>query len=438
MNFIKVSVISFLVLMMVGGVVGGTTNVAPLDDDSLTPIEEYQHGTSMTTADTDEDGVTDGEEVRQGTDPTRADTDSDGLTDGEEQVHGTDPTVADTDGDGIDDATEVTAATSATKADTDNDGLNDGEEQSYGTNATIADTDEDGLDDGAEVNVYETDPTVADTDTDGLKDGREVTETETDPALADTDDDGLNDSRELEEQTNPRIADTDKDGLEDGKEIEIGADPHNVDTDDDGIEDGPEYHNTELYPNASPVRTDIYIEVDEMEGEELPEEEAERVAQAYADAPVENPDGSTGITVHFIYNETVDAQKKSDGTDMRAYYRNDFDRKGDGYHYLLVANDVYNGGVDVLGIGGSGIMMIEARSTEDKTGHITMHEMGHSLGLFDSDFEGVDSRQYSYEDYPSVMNYNSARDSYGYSSGGNSEHDFNDWAYIAENMYTPP
>lgn len=37
---------------------------------------------------------------------------------------------------------------------------------------------------------------------------------------------------------------------------------------------------------------------------------------------------------------------------------------------------------------------------------IFLHELGHTLGLRPSLFRGIDSREVSYSDYPSAMNYN--------------------------------
>src|SRR5713101_2814930 len=52
------------------------------DQDGLTNLEEYQHGTDPNNPDTDGDGLSDGDEVHKyHTDPLNPDTDGDGLTD---------------------------------------------------------------------------------------------------------------------------------------------------------------------------------------------------------------------------------------------------------------------------------------------------------------------------------------------------------------------
>jgi len=82
------------------------------DNDGLTNLEEYQHGTDPHNPDTDGDGLSDGDEVHKyRTDPLNPDTDGDGLADGEEIRLGTNPLNPDTDGDGIPDGIEVKLGT---------------------------------------------------------------------------------------------------------------------------------------------------------------------------------------------------------------------------------------------------------------------------------------------------------------------------------------
>ena len=68
------------------------------DHDGLTNLQEYQHGTELTTADTDGDGLLDGDEINGTsgffTNPLLADTDADGIPDNVEVASGSDPTNA--------------------------------------------------------------------------------------------------------------------------------------------------------------------------------------------------------------------------------------------------------------------------------------------------------------------------------------------------------
>jgi hypothetical protein len=81
----------------------------------------------------------------------------------------------------------------------------------------------------------------------------------------------------------------------------------------------------------------------------------------------------------------------------------------------------------------------------DATGNILMHEIGHSLGLSKNTFTGIDSREYTTEEYPSTMNYNQYSCEinqdctnvveYQYSTGDEGSTDFDDWGYI-ESVFT--
>ena len=149
------------------------------------------------------------------------------------------------------------------------------------------------------------------------------------------------------------------------------------------------------------------------------------------------------MSLHFIYDDTVSRKEtmpwQSNGTgSYHQYYGRYFDRRGDGYHYLLVVADAYDGSMDVARLGSPGKMLVESYDNyNDVTGSIAMHELGHSLGLRSTTHAGVDSERYSYREYPSVMNYNAPARSYRYSTGGSSANDFNDWKHIRNKLYTP-
>ncbi len=349
------------------------------------------------------------------------DSDSDGLEDGPEvNEYGTDPAESDTDRDGLDDGVEV---------------------HEYGSDPTNSDTDDDSLEDGIEVDKYGTDPAESDTDSDGLDDDREL-DFGTDPTESDTDGDGLSDGAELDEyETDPTDPDSDNDELEDGPEVnEYATDPNNPDTDGDGLKDGWEVHRVELFPDADPLRTDIYVEVDTMEGVSFDRDEAERVAEKFEAAPISNPDGSAGANLHFVYDgQQIPHKSSADADTLRHYRRTHFDRIGKAYHYIAVVDEVGDSGSgsDTMGMGTIGYTMVESQSSDGETARIIMHELGHSLGLKSDDFSGVDSWQYSFSEYPSVMNYNSPANYLGYSEGKAGPNDFDDWRYIETEMYTP-
>ncbi len=244
------------------------TSAAAGDNDGLAPDRERQLGTNPHIADTDGDGLDDGAELANGTDPLVADSDADGLADGAELANGTDPLANDTDGDGLLDAAEVANATDPTVADTDADGLSDGRERELGLNATAADTDGDGLTDATEVNGP-TDPTSNDTDTDGLADGREL-------ALG----------------TDPTAPDTDGDALLDGWEV--------ANRTPDGVP----------LRQADPLHKDLYVMVSRSaDAWAFREEERTQIRGVFMKMSVSNPDGDSGITVHFAEGSRLQIRK---------------------------------------------------------------------------------------------------------------------------------
>ena len=66
-----------------------------------------------------------------------------------------------------------------------------------------------------------------------------------------------------------------------------------------------------------------------------------------------------------------------------------------------------------------------------QTQRIILHEIGHHYGLFDYQYFGIDSFIVPYDEYPSVMNYNSSLSSIQFN---NSDSSFNDIAYIESNF----
>ncbi|PSP93290.1 hypothetical protein BRC78_02230 [Halobacteriales archaeon QH_8_68_33] len=292
--------------------------------------------------------ATDGTDAPTPTATPRQDSDGDGLEDAVERSrHDTNPAAADTDDDGIDDGREVALGTDPAAADTDEDGLPDARELDLGTDATLADTDGDGLADGAELD-HDTDPVVADTDEDGIADGRE-TDFGTNATLADTDGDGLADGAELDHDTDPTAADSDEDGLADGREIEVGTNATLADTDGDSLADGAEVAGeTEggaAIPDADPLRMDLYVQVSVSNGTD-PYSEAERaeLRGTWADLPVDNPDGSTGVELHLDQrelNETHVIEEAGDYGRLKERYGADSlgNRSGVYRHLLLLEID---------------------------------------------------------------------------------------------------
>jgi hypothetical protein len=448
-NRVQLVLVVVLSLALVVGVVAGT-NVVDLDGDGLPAANEVLDGTDPLAADTDGDGLDDDAERLRDTNPRVADSDDDGLADGRE-VHelGTVPTSPDSDNDGLQDGAEIRDyGTDPLEADTDGDGLYDGREVAEtSTDPAAADSDGDGLSDGEEVRKHGTDPTTADTDSDGLDDGREVQEFSTDPTSVDTDGDGLEDGFEVETVgTDPTDSDTDGDGLDDAREHEeLGTDPTDRDTDGDGLADNYEAAASGPLSEGDPLRRDVFLEVDYMASEKPDPEAIDAVQEAYANAPIENPDGSTGITLHVTVDDEVEHEDPTTMTDLTVIMFDNFDHNEQGYHYAVAVEDVER--EDGTNLGGlartgseNGQFIYQTDSSESDRAYPTdveaslfMHELGHSVGLGSYQFRGIDSRELSYENYTSVMNYNAPYDELTYSSG----EPFDDWAYVESNIYTP-
>lgn len=260
-----------------------------------------------------------------------------------------------------------------------------------------------------------TNPLDADTDQDGLPDGTELRRLGTDPTDPDSDDDGLVDGAERRRGTDPLAADTDGDGLTDGSEVHFGGAEGRL-------------------PGADPLRMDVYLEVDSPPTCSLGGPLAAMKA-AFAAAPIDNPDGSAGMTLHLV-NETHGvpgpvfllprAGPLNDERDLR---RAHFERAGSGYRYLLVVEETTTG---FFGGVVNGTVVVECGTSDT-----VMHELGHALGLRDRLHEGIDSTAVPFSAYPSVMNYNRRGAVFQFSDGTHGQSDFDDWGYLARNM-TPP
>ncbi len=290
------------------------------------------------------------------------------------------------------------------------------------------DVDGDGLSTRAEL-AGGTNPVLRDTDGDGLADGRER-EGDTDPTDSDTDGDGLVDGREYDLGADPTVVDTDDDGLDDAREADAGADPTDPDTDGDGLADVAEIEGTDVLPGADPLHRDVFVEVDYAAGcwGGLA---ANRTAAAFADAPVENPDGESGIDLHFVRDEELGLVETDSVADLNRVRAEAFDRRQQGYRYVAVgAKRAYrkNDGQWVEGWANE-----RSAAVACTPGETLMHELGHLLGLYPS-YPGVDSEAVPFEDYPSVMNYNAGDGVYRYSTGTASEDDVDDWSIVANSL----
>lgn len=233
--------------------------------------------------------------------------------------------------------------------------------------------------------------------------------------------------------------DTDADGLSDKRERRINTNVTAPDTDGDGLPDGAEVGGKGALSDADPLHYDVFLEVSYDEGTKLTDAEQRKLKQAFEEAPIENPDGSTGVSLHLLVDE-----EPSDIPDTvySNQYWEDFDddlheTQGDGSYHVTLVHDI-GSREDTVGLHQQGhdSTLIEDNA-DDNTGSIVMHELGHMLGIQPRAGIGVDSFDRSYDTYPSVMNYNSPSDAYRFSDGSHGAGDINDWGIIANNQNPP-
>ncbi|NOK15858.1 hypothetical protein [Corallococcus carmarthensis] len=222
--------------------------------------------------------------------------------------------------------------------------------------------------------------------------------------------------------------DTDGDGVCDLVETLLGTNPNNPDTDGDRLNDYAESFGfgggldlTALGTNAR--RKDLFIEADYYPGLRPTQATLNRVITAFANAPVSNPDGSTGITLHLVVDQQIAAADAD--ADLNPVWT-DFDKikakyfaanRAPYFHYMLFANR-YGGGnssgisrgipahdfVVTLGFAG-GVTELQLAGT-------LMHELGHNIGLRHG---GTDDANFK-PNYLSIMNYE--YQFYGFGIGG--------------------
>ena len=223
-----------------------------------------------------------------------------------------------------------------------------------------------------------------------------------------------------------------------------------VDTDGDALLDDEERSgvNADFDPDievdleamgADPERKDVFVEVDQMAGHPLSDAAVRRVAEAFRTAPVSNPGGSTGVSLHVDAGRSslmnpytgarwgelsesgrvphaavlgVEINDQYDWSEFDQLKREHFELyRGSVFHYALTAHrhpDPHTGG-EARAIPSSDFMMAFARcpagvdcnSPVDDQAAALMHELGHNLGLRHGGFESVNFKPNHF----SIMNY---------------------------------
>jgi hypothetical protein len=190
--------------------------------------------------------------------------------------------------------------------------------------------------------------------------------------------------------------DSDGDTLCDIVETKYGTDPYDPDTDKDGLDDAYEIFGDEQLDlagyGADPLHRDIFVEVDYYAGNALSDNAVQQVVDAFAKAPLMNPDGTPGIRVHILRDDMIAASDADpDLTVLTLQYWAEFDRiknkyaephRQSAFHYTVLANlhDGITGGVS-RGIPGHDFIVALPGATDNDYAATLMHELGHNLGL---------------------------------------------------------
>jgi len=198
----------------------------------------------------------------------------------------------------------------------------------------------------------------------------------------------------LYRRVGPQESDNDGDGLDHDAEVLAGSDPLLPDSDGDGLLDSWEvngFRGLDLPKmGCSPKRADVVCLVSRFSNlkPEDAEKELARAKKFYADAPVLNPDKSTGISLHIVMLDPVSEQDmKRPWWELRDKFR---PLRWKGVAHWMQLTPWGGGQADQLGDGGGA------------GGWAAFcHELGHQLGL---DHTGYWSPAWS-PIYPSLMNY---------------------------------
>ncbi|MFO0555217.1 MAG: hypothetical protein U0271_42960 [Polyangiaceae bacterium] len=218
-------------------------------------------------------------------------------------------------------------------------------------------------------------------------------------------------------------ADVDHDLLGAAEEIAYGTDPNNPDTDGDGLPDGWEVMNHEGVDFAAlgcdPLHADLNVAAHgqaytDVNGDPAVFEMAPALASAleafYAGLPLSNPDGSSGVALHFVAGSPIpETFVCTPGLSPGDPIPNDFALR-DAFHHAAICRGLTYAGY--AAINGNQFWLTFPAPNDDPADDpveaalyssyaLFIHEMGHNLSLFHG---GNENRNFK-PNYPSVMNY---------------------------------
>lgn len=198
--------------------------------------------------------------------------------------------------------------------------------------------------------------------------------------------------------------DSDGDGLSDQEEAALRTNPYDADTDRDGLPDGLEAKILQTVPivamGADPRKKTLFVEVDwdaSRPETSLTDTAVSIVTRAFANSPVPNPDGTTGIRLIVDRGEFGGGSGFDQliGSERQAiFYHTDTSQNLGGlfgYAELPGRSHWIQGDFSSFGAGEGFVEAI-----------VWMHELGHNLGLHHGGNDDILCKP----NYISVMNYN--------------------------------
>jgi len=275
---------------------------------------------------------------------------------------------------------------------------------------------------------------------------------------------GLNESMEYGN------VDIDGDGIPSDWEDKYGYNPvvpedhRHLDPDNDGLDNVEEYLTSKWL--SDPFCPDVFLEIDFMEAKYpwqkdyvLPKKSQEMIISAFTKHNIilHIDDGCMGGG-----GDLIPFDSKMYGDELRAA-REKYFLNGDPnnwrrgvFHYGIMCCQMGWAGrpaggrmfyIDSFCVGvqyvRNWLWMLKLQGSDYETAlaSVTMHELGHTLGL--TDFEGIDNEStrfpwskgyYIWKNYESCMNYRYVYKLVDYSDGDDSDHDQNDWEVIKERL----
>ncbi|MFW5939674.1 MAG: hypothetical protein ACOCSD_03910 [Halolamina sp.] len=210
---------------------------------------------------------------------------------------------------------------------------------------------------------------------------------------------------------------------------EFGSDPEESDTSGDGFDDHLLWLLQEAFDyDVHPTEPNVFVEVASVESvDPLTESERETLVDFFREEAPEGP-----IHLH-LWEGANDIEPFDDGNEFRQVAIDNAERNKLGHHLMLLTDRDYDNIDNEDEVAGYNSWETSMANGSDSKGSerlsTVVHELGHSLGINSASFDGVDSEEYSAQEYDSVMNYN--QDEITFNEG----EPFDDWERIREVTY---